>query len=71
MACGDHSEDIGVTYANLGFLYKELAFNDKAISCLRFAIEKVPKTNPSYIRMISELVECYEYVLFILESFVV
>lgn len=70
MACGDHSEDIGVTYANLGFLYKDLAFNDKAISCLRFAVEKVPKTNPSYIRMINELVDCYVYVLCILKSFV-
>lgn len=65
MACGDHSEDIGATYANLGFLYKELAFNDKAIACLRFAVEKVSKKNPSYLRIVSELVQCYAYSLFV------
>ena len=61
MACGDHSEDIGITYANLGFLYKELVFNDKAIACLRFAVEKVSKKNPSYLKIVSELTQCYAY----------
>lgn len=63
MACGDHSEDIGATYANLGFLYKDLAFNDKAIACLRFAAEKISKKNPSYLRIVSELTQCYAYSL--------
>ena len=61
MACGDHSEDIAATYANLGFLYKELAFNDKAIACLRFAAKKISTKNPSYMRIVSELVQCLEY----------
>ena len=63
MACGDHSEDIAATYANLGFLYKELAFTDKAIACLHFATKKIAKENPSYLRIVSELVQCYEYVI--------
>lgn len=59
MACGDHSDDIGVTYANLGVLYKELAFTDKAIACLLFAMEKVSKENSSYMRVLGELSQCY------------
>ena len=59
MACGDHSEEIGDVYASLGLLYQELVFNDKAISCLEIALQKISKEHPDYEKVIQGLTQCY------------
>lgn len=60
MACSDHSEEIGEIYANLGLLYKQLVFNDKAVACLRIALSKLQKSHPLYLRVVRELTQCCE-----------
>ena len=60
MACSDHSEEIGEIYANLGLLYKQLVFNDKAVACLRIALGKLQKSHPLYLRVVRELTQCCE-----------
>lgn len=60
MACSDHSEEIGEVYANLGLLYKQLVFTDKAVACLRIALDKLQKSHPLYLRVVRELTQCYE-----------
>ena len=60
MACSDHSEEIGEIYANLGLLYKQLVFNDKAVACLRIALSTLQKSHPLYLRVVRELTQCCE-----------
>ena len=60
MACSDHSEEIGEIYANLGLLYKQLVFNDKAVAGLRIALSKLQKSHPLYLRVVRELTQCCE-----------
>ena len=60
MACSDHSEEIGEVYANLGLLYKQLVFTDKAVACLRIALGKLQKSHPLYLRVVRELTQCCE-----------
>ena len=58
MVCGDRSEEIGEVYANLGLLYKELVFNEKAVECLRIAESKLTKKHPLYLRCVQGLAQC-------------
>ena len=58
MVCGDRSEEIGEVYANLGLLYKELVFNEKAVECLRIAEGKLTKRHPLYLRCVQGLAQC-------------
>ena len=58
MACGDGSEEIGEVYANLGLLYKELVYYQKAVDCLSIAVNRLGKKHPLYVQCAKGLAQC-------------
>lgn len=58
MACGDSSAEIGEVYANLGLLYEELVYYQKAADCLAIALQWLDKKHALYLQCVKGLAQC-------------